>query len=232
MGSPVTERGRCNDETQVFVGLTRGFWLGQHPVTQGEWDQVMDSNRSFFSLHGAGAKIVKGRDTSRLPVEQVSWGRAVEFCRRLTEREKEGGRLAEGHEYRLPSEAQWEYACRAGTATAFSCGDALSAESANYNNHLRRTTEVGAYPPNPWGLCDMHGNVWEWCLDEYHRELPAGRDPLIKGSAGARRVCRGGSWNNGAPLCRSASRGQNPPGARSSLLGFRVALVSVDRKEQ
>jgi formylglycine-generating enzyme required for sulfatase activity len=210
IGSPPGEAGREGDETLHDVVLSSGFWIGKYELTQGEWEAVMGSNPSNYA--SAGAKY---------PVENVSWLDAVEFCRRLTYRERTRGTLPPGWEYALPSEAQWEYACRAGTTTAWSFGDdpADLHKYGNYNDRNgilpgadkehddghRYTAPVGSYAANPWGLHDMHGNVWEWCqdsLDPANAAYGSGkvRNPL--GIQGPNRVLRGGSMGNAAGSCR------------------------------
>jgi sulfatase modifying factor 1 len=199
----------------------------------------MGSNPSNFA--SAGAKF---------PVENVSWLEAVEFCRRLTDRERARGTLPPGWEYALPSEAQWEYACRAGTTSAWSFGDdpAELHKYGNYNDRNggwadadkehddghRFTAPVGSYLANAWGLHDMHGNVWEWCQDSLDPDNAAygpGKvsDPL--GMHGPYRVSRGGGFLSPAGVCRSAFRVAYSPSNRSSLLGFRPAVVP-SRTEQ
>jgi len=176
MGSPSNEANRASDESQHRVTLTQGYWLGSTEVTQGQWESVMGSTPSYF----------KGRD---LPVEQVSWEEAMEFCRKLTERERAAGRLASGYAYTLPTEAQWEYACRAGTTGAYA-GD-LDAMGWNDGNSGSQTHAVGQKRANGWGLYDMHGNVWEWCLDWYG-DYPSGSVVDPRGaSSGSSRVYRG-----------------------------------------
>ncbi|HOC57396.1 MAG TPA: formylglycine-generating enzyme family protein [Verrucomicrobiota bacterium] len=233
MGSPASEPASYSDERpQTHVTLSQGFWLGKYEVTQGEYLSVMGSNPSYFT-----------GDLSR-PVERVSWDDAVAYCAALTQRERAAGRLPTGYEYRLPTEAQWEYACRAGTTTAFHYGGALRSGMANFYGYyeylpsdpyhsnpsgifLVRTTTVGSYAPNAWGLHDMHGNVWEWCLDWYGA-YPGGdvTDPA-GASSGSARVLRGGDWRNRASSCRSANRDRIYPDYRGNFLGFRLALVSV-----
>lgn len=210
MGSPVTEQGRSNDENQHTVILTKGFWLGKTVVTQAQWEAVMESNPSNF----------KGSD---LPVEQVSWDDAMAFSRKLTERERQAGRLPDGYEYTLPSEAQWEYACRAGTTGAYA-GD-LDAMAWFKQNSGNTTHPVGQKGANAWGLYDMHGNVWEWCRDWYGN-YPGGSvtDPTGP-PQGSDRVSRGGCWGNDAAICRSAFRYRINPGFRLLNLGFRLALA-------
>ena len=235
MGSPPTEPDRDDDENQVSVTLSQGFWLGKYEVTQADWRAVMGSNPSYFSSTGDGSSSVQGMATTRFPVEDVSWNDASEFCRKLTEQEHQAGRLPADWEYRLPTEAQWEYACRAGTVTATAFGDKLSSRQANFDGripyngaqtgpYLERTTEVGSYAANAWGLHDMHGNVWEWCRDWYQSSLPGGTDPETSSGA-ARRVLRGGSWISNGGYCRSASRSRFDPEGRYQSSGFRLAVV-------
>jgi len=220
MGSPKSEDGRQDYEDQVRVELD-GFWLGTYEVTQSEWKAVMGTSPSEFT----GAK---------LPVEMVSWKDAVAYCRKLTASERASGRLPAGWMYALPSEAEWEYGCRAGTTTATAFGDSLSSRQANFNGgypyggaaegpYLRKTMEVGSYRANGWGLYDLHGNVWEWCADLYIHELPGGKNPLVK--EGIYRVDRGGSWRFSGEDCRSAGRNGSARGYWSKDLGLRVACV-------
>jgi formylglycine-generating enzyme required for sulfatase activity len=166
--------------------------------------------------------LAAGVDVDKLPVESISWTDAVEFCRVFTEQERKAGRLPPGWEYGLPTEAQWEYACREGSQTRYSFGDNESrlAEFAwcDANSKLR-THEVGQKLPNPWGLHDMHGNVWEWCRDWYGADDPEVAD------GPSRRVLRGGAWHNEGRYCRSAHRGGAFPGEMSNSYGFRVAAV-------
>jgi formylglycine-generating enzyme required for sulfatase activity len=215
MGSPkgffAGEKGRSFDETQCRVTFIKGFYLGQHEVTQSQWGQVMGCNPSEF----------KGAER---PVEQVSWHDAVAFCEKLTEIERSAGRLPVGMAYQLPTEAQWEYACRAGTRSAYSFGESLSSLRSNISGGPGETTKVGMYPANPWGFHDMHGNVWEWCADWYGG-YPVGalRDP-IGPTDGSYRVRRGGSWLSTAGNARCASRSGDDPTDSSSNLGFRLSL--------
>jgi formylglycine-generating enzyme required for sulfatase activity/serine/threonine protein kinase len=223
-------RGRGADEgPQHDVTLTQPFYLGVYPVTQREYEAVIGRNPAHFTKSNGGGPAH--------PVEQVSWDEAVRFCRGLSllTAEKQAGR-----DYRLPTEAEWEFACRAGTTTAFAVGENLGSEMANFDGSrphgvsrqgpfLQRTSKVGAYRPNAWGLHDMHGNVWEWCADwyqeGYYEESPAA-DP--RGPAhGEHRVLRGGSWNNSGHLCRSARRNKYPADFRSDTIGFRVAMAAI-----
>lgn len=231
MGSPSNEVESSEMERpQTVVTLTHGFFMGRYEVTQGEYLDIMGSNPSRFrngtdgtNFGGTGGTIT---DELRHPVEDVAWEEAVEYCVRLAERERVGGRLPPGWVYRLPTEAEWEYACRGGTTSAFYHGPALRSGMANFPGtyeydsssgtailstglYLGRTSVVGSYPPNGWGLYDMHGNVSEWCADWVvdFTGLAGGRvvDPL--GSApGTERVLRGGSWAVRAVYCRSAAR--------------------------
>ena len=213
MGSPETESGRSGDEGPVTrVTLTKAFWLGKTEVTQREWTAVMGSNPSHF----------KGGDR---PVENVSWDDAVAFCRKLTERERAAGRIPAGFAYTLSTEAQWEYACRAGTTGPFA-GASLDALGWYDANSGKETKPVRQKQANAWGLHDMHGNVWEWCADWYADKLPGGsvRDPSGPNS-GSNRVNRGGSWGIFASVCRSAIRDGTVPGNRLLNLGFRLALA-------
>ena len=213
MGSPANEPGRVNDEgPQTRVTLTRAFWLGRTEVTQAQWEALMGSNPSAF------------KGASR-PVERVSWVDAIAFCRKLTEQERVAGRLPKGYAYTLPTEAQWEYACRAGT-TGLYAGDGNLDDMGWYSQNSGNTTHpVGQKQANAWGLYDMHGNVWEWCLDWYGY-YPGGRVTDYAGpSSGTRRVFRGGGWGRGAALCRSAFRFKGVISFRFFILGLRVALA-------
>ena len=222
MGSPEGEKGRDNDEKQHQVTLTKDYWLGKFEVTQAQWQAVMGNNPSNF----------KGDNR---PVEKVSWNDAKEFCSKLNE--KYAGKLPAGYKFDLPTEAQWEYACRAGTTTALNNGTNLTDEKYNcenlaevawydYQNKENQTHPVGQKRPNNWGLYDMHGNVWEWCRDWFASYSGDATDP-VGPSSGSSRVIRGGSWGSGAECCRSANRYNRSPGDRYYDLGFRLALVPV-----
>jgi len=251
MGSPQEEKQRSKDEEQHEVEITRPFYLGVFQVTQAQFRRVMGYNPSYFSSDGSGKEGVKyaqeptgGRDkvkdlgsTDGFPVENVSWDEAVELCQRLSALEPE---RAAGRVSRLPTEAEWEYACRAGTTTPFYYGNSLASTQANFDGDypygaaqgpsLGRTSEVGSYEPNSFGLMDMHGNVWEWCADWYDRDYfkdSPRRDPAGP-PAGSSRVCRGGSWDCFGQRCRSAWRNGTEPANRHGWLGFRVALVSSE----
>jgi formylglycine-generating enzyme required for sulfatase activity len=197
------------------VTLTKGFCLSVTPVTQEQWQAVTGSNPSYF----------KGE--RNLPVENVSWEDCQDFCQKLSQ--------LTGKSFRLPTEAEWEYACRAGTATPFYFGVSISTDQANYDGNLTcapgdksrsrgKTTPVGSFPSNAWGLADMHGNVWEWCQDWHGPyDLAATEDP--RGSNGGNgRVVRGGSWLNGRGSCRAAFRRKLIPAGRYNSVGCRLVL--------
>ncbi len=241
MGSPSSEQEQFKhdntddwaaQEIQHEVSITKGFYMGAHPVTQEEYEQVMGKNPSFFRAAGTGRDKVAGLDTRRFPVEWVSWDDATEFCRKLSEKE--------GKTYRLPTEAEWEYACRAGTRTAFYFGDTISTDQANYAGDRvygngkkgvdrERPTPVGSFPPNALRLYDMHGNVWQWCQDwcdkDYYQNSPK-NDPVNEAAGKLKsRVLRGGSWHNSPSEARSAARFLAPPGLRNWNYGFRVVAA-------
>jgi formylglycine-generating enzyme required for sulfatase activity len=247
MGSPPEEKDRAgNEEPRHWVEISRPFYLGVYAVTQEEYLKVTGTNPSYFSRGGKGKNQVADQDTMRFPVEQVSWDDAVKFCQRLSALEQE---QRAGRTYRLPTEAGWEYACRAGTATRFSFGEKISAKDANFDAtqpyggvnkevafgggeqgpRLGRTTAVGSYRKNAFGLYDMHGNVYQWCNDwhdeDYYKVSP-GKDPQgpVRGQAGERSM-RGGTWHDPAWNCRSACRSRNRPEVRGYGLGFRVVCV-------
>lgn len=220
MGSPTSEEHRWDNEEQHQVTISKDFYLGITEVTQGQYEKVMGTNPSSFQ-----GDEIKGSSANH-PVEQVSWEDAVEFCKKLSElpEEKKAGRV-----YRLPTEAEWEYACRAGSNTAYSFGKSarsLGDYASFKGNSNQQTHPVGEKKANAWGLYDMHGNVWEWCSDWYG-EYPTGTvtDP-IGPQEGPDRVFRGGGWLLVATDCRSANRYRDVPSFRSSINGFRVALSS------
>ena len=222
MGSPKDEKGRDSDETQHEVTLTKGFYLGKYEVTQAQWEKVMGSNPSRFK-------------EATLPVEQISWKDVTEFCKKLTQMEKAAGRLPEGWVYTLPTEAQWEYACRAGTTTAYSFGDEITPKQANYSKEkIGKTTAVGTYPANAWGFHDMHGNVYECCSD-WNGKYPSGSvsDP-VGPSDGTIPICRGGGWVSFGKHMRSASRSGNAVSSddRLGFLGFRLSLQTETEKTE
>jgi formylglycine-generating enzyme required for sulfatase activity len=198
--------------------------MGAHHVTQEQYQRVMGHNPSFFAPGGGGKERVAGMDTDQFPVDQVSWEDAMSFCEKLSDLgdEKKAGRV-----YRLPTEAEWEYSCRAGTKAAYYFGASLSGDQANFGNVLQRTSKVGSYAPNAFGLFDMHGNLLQWCSDwdeyTYYRKSPV-VDP--KGpSSGKLRADRGGFWNGDARGCRAATRGGHIPEHRLNYIGFRVVCV-------
>jgi formylglycine-generating enzyme required for sulfatase activity len=214
MGSPSTELGRDDDERQRRVEMARGFYMAATEVTQSEWLAVMGDNPSRWI----------GDD---LPVEQVAWEDALEFCRRLSDKEE--------RTYRLPTEEEWEYACRAGTTTPFHFGETISPDQANYDGEYayghgttgafrNQTTPVREFPPNTWGLYDMHGNVWEWCPDNYEYYTPSPVKPSVGATPIEGRVLRGGSWRNRPTYCRCANRVRDAVGSPLSNVGFRVVL--------
>jgi formylglycine-generating enzyme required for sulfatase activity len=227
MGSPPDEPERRPDEAQVEVTLTKGFWMGKYEVTQGQWKRVAGKL--------PGELTAAGGDGDDFPLGNVNYPEAEAFCLKLTERGRQSGDLPKGWEFRLPTEAQWEYACRAGTKTATWFGDRLSSKQANFQGKpyngaekgpsLKRATKVGSYPANAWGLHDMHGNVYEWCRDWYHPKLPGGDDPDLSSRRGASRVRRGGGWTDDGMACRSARRLRFEPERRYDHIGFRVAVV-------
>jgi formylglycine-generating enzyme required for sulfatase activity len=223
MGSPKDEKGRKDDEgPQHEVTISKPFYMGIYPVTQEQYQQVMGKNPSDFE----GASD---------PVEQVSWNDAVAFCKTLT---KKTGKVV-----LLPTEAQWEWACRAGTTTPFNTGNTISTDEANYDGNSvygdgkkggyhARTIPVGSFKPNAFGLYDMHGNVWQWCSDWYDKDYYSanrnGRDSQGP-KEGLCRVLRGGGWYNPPVYCRSASRDWTVPAEHNSLIGFRVAVLPDDK---
>jgi len=244
MGSPHDEERRYHEGKQHRVRITNGYYLGVYEVTQEQYERLVGDNPSWFSEKGGGKEKVAGLDTSRFPVERVSWEDAIEFCRKLSElpSEREAGRRC-----RLPTEAEWEYACRAGTTTPTGYGPTLSSRTdANFRGtdandpygarevgpYLARTVAVGSYRANSWGLYDMHGNVYEWCQDwysdDYYENSPA-NDPTGP-AAGYTRVVRGGTWSGWAYTCRSASREGllGIPTILSEHVGLRVVLDLPD----
>ncbi|MCE9529756.1 MAG: formylglycine-generating enzyme family protein [Planctomycetes bacterium] len=223
MGSPADEIGhRANESPRREVHVTKAFFLGIHPVTQASFERVMGRNPSRFQ----SGKVGKLKN----PVENVSWDEANEYCRRLGMVREEA---ALNHRYRLPTEAEWELACRAGTATPFCFGETLLPEQATFDTRLAiaedaGTTPVDLHPANLFGLYDMHGNVWEWCADWYdagYYRSGSVRDPAGP-PTGRFRVLRGGSWRNQADKCRAAYRNGLEPFQRDSASGFRVVLVT------
>jgi formylglycine-generating enzyme required for sulfatase activity len=233
MGSAASEAGRRDNEDRHAVTLRNDFWIGATEVTQKQWRTVMGFNPSKYPLLGDDA-----------PVEQVSWKDAMEFCRKLTARERAAGRLRSGQEYRLPTEAQWEYAARAGRTSAFHGGSSLLNGSANVENDpnsaddrnldnfnanrrpIASTWPVATLNPNAWGIYDMHGNVWEWCRDSYVENLgtSARTDPDNSSNSGLK-VVRGGSWFHAERYARLASRSSYDNDFTAPYVGFRIVLV-------
>jgi formylglycine-generating enzyme len=219
MGSPESEPERYDDETQHPVTLTQGYWLADTACTQAFWEAVTGENPAYF------------KDDANNPVERVSWNSVQKFIARLN-------RLVPELEARLPTETQWEYACRAGTTTPFSFGKNITPEQVNYDGDYPyaggkeglsggKTVPVKSLPPNPWGLYEMHGNVWEWCNDwfgNYPTESVVDPDGP---SSGAARVLRGGSWISDGRNVRSANRHRDVPDYRIHSVGFRLSLGQV-----
>jgi len=224
MGSPREEEGRAEDDRespQHRVEIAR-FFIGKYPITQSQYQEVMGNNPSYFQKNGA-----------HRPAEQVPWERAIAFCQKLSQKTK--------RTYRLPSEAEWEYACRSGTTTPFHFGETITSDLANYDgNYTYRaapkgeyrgeTTSVGKFSPNAFGLFDMHGNVWEWCADKWHSNYqgaPINGNAWITSGYSSYRLLRGGSWNRYPWYCRSAYRLRDAPDDCESTVGFRVVLVAA-----
>ncbi len=238
MGSPPDEPERRPGEDQVPVTLTRGFWMARFEVTQAQWRQVMGAL--------PGPLTPELPDGDDYPLGNVNFTEAEAFCSRLTTRARQSGVLPRSWEFRLPTEAQWEYACRAGTTTATAFGDALGHAQANFKGRpynggerarpLGRAARVGSYPPNAWGLHDMHGNTFEWCRDWFHLRLPGGADPDLHDArdtatpsqdGALSRARRGGCWADDGWPCRSAFRLRFEPDRRYDHIGFRVVAVSA-----
>jgi formylglycine-generating enzyme required for sulfatase activity len=237
MGSPRNEPERRPGENQVEVTLTKGFWTGKYEVTQGDWKRIVGKL--------PGPLTPGGGDGDDFPVYNVNYAEAVDFCRKLTKKGQASGELPIGWEFRLPTEAQWEYACRAGTTTATAFGDKISSKQANFRGtkpyngaavgpSLNRAAKVGSYPPNSWGLHDMHGNVVEWCRDWYHARLPGGTDPDLSNVLGTKnrtgdysRSRRGSAWTDDGWASRSAFRQRFEPARRYDHIGFRVVAVQL-----
>jgi formylglycine-generating enzyme required for sulfatase activity len=236
MGSPPKEPERRSGEDAVEVTLTGGFWTGKYEVTQGQWKRVVGKLPGELT-----AELPEGDD---YPVGNVNFAEAERFCAQLTDLARKSGALSEGWEFRLPTEAQWEYACRAGTTTATAFGNKLGSKQANVQNKpyngaeegpsLNRAAKVGRYPANAWGLHDMHGNVVEWCRDWYHARLPGGKDPDLHDARATAtpnrdgtlsRSRRGSAWTDNAWASRSAFRQRFEPERRYDHIGFRVVAV-------
>ncbi|MFZ5569351.1 MAG: formylglycine-generating enzyme family protein [Thermodesulfobacteriota bacterium] len=222
MGSPLDELYRNPDEELHPVTLSRGFFMQTTEVTQRQWRSVMGYNPSKYKECG-----------SDCPVEMVTWNAVQAFIRRLNARSRD-------IQYRLPTEAEWEYACRAGTRTPFFYGDYLSSDQANYNGHFplpgtprginrNSTMPVGSFPPNAFGLYDLHGNVVEWCQDYYGAYPPGAVTDPVGPARGMSRVCRGGGMSSYARRCRSANRTRHLPDYWNFYIGFRL-VCSVTPK--
>ncbi|HVK10019.1 MAG TPA: formylglycine-generating enzyme family protein [Gemmataceae bacterium] len=239
MGMPETEEVLYGNEAEHVVVITRAFHLGAYEVTQGEYERVTGRNPSDFSPAGRMRAAVAGMDTRRFPVEGVEWAEAVEFCKRLSAMP---GEAKAGRTYRLPTEAEWEYACRAGRTTRFAFGDELTLDRANFDGRflnrgpeppkrLGRTCAVGSYRPNAWGLYDMHGNVWEWCADwyqpDYYARSPRQDPPGPAEGSEGRRVRRGGDFSFFGLHARSGAR--FPYQADRHGTGLRVACATPSR---
>jgi formylglycine-generating enzyme required for sulfatase activity len=218
MGSPETEEGRSDDEGPQHNVTVPSFFMGKYAVTQAQWQVVADRIPKVNIDLNPKPSHFEGDD---LPVEQVSWLDAVEFCDRLSRHT--------GRTYRLPSEAEWEYACRSGTTTAYHFGDTIPSEYANYD--IGKTTPVGSFKvANRFGLYDMHGNVYEWCQDDWHgnyKNAPIDGSAWVDGDRNGKssKLLRGGSWYDDPRLCRSAYRRHVSPDVRNLFLGFRVVSV-------
>ena len=238
MGSPEAELQRqVSGETRHKVKISHPFYLSAYPITQADFQRLTQSNPSSFSVNGNEADQVAGHDTHNWPVEWVSWEEAVLFCNKLTELAAHQHPLGS---FRLPTEAEWEYACRAGTTTPNHFGYEFSSEQANFDGRYPYLLEtpghfighpcaVGGYPANAFGLYDMHGNVWEWCHDWYSHLKEESQLPLLVDPAGPQqgvyRVLRGGSWSCAGHYCRSARRNRLIPIGRNSDIGIRVAWL-------
>jgi formylglycine-generating enzyme required for sulfatase activity len=224
MGSPDTEHDRFSDESPEHEVTIQPFFIGKYPITQAQWRVIANTPQIERELNPDPSNF-KGDNR---PVEQVSWEEAVEFCQRLSRETK--------RDYRLSTEAEWEYACRAGTITPFYFGKTIAGKLANYDSYVTylqerkvkskgATTPVGDFPPNAFGLYDLHGNVWEWCLDHWHDNYegaPTDGSAWLSDNEGARRLLRGGSWDCYPRDCRSATRDFYAPAIRLLNIGFRV----------
>ena len=251
MGAPETEAESSDRERPVHRVTLGEFLLGQTPITQVQWRAVAQWQRLEHEDGDLWPEVLDADPVAKLneaerflgerrPVVNVSWHDAMAFCQRL--------RLRTGKNYTLPSEAQWEYACRAGTTTPFHWGATINTNLANYDGsevygdgekgkHRQQTVDIASFPANPWGLHDMHGNVWEWCADQWHNNYegaPEDGRAWIDNEANENknnmniRLLRGGSWIDGPRICRSACRNFIPPGLRYFNFGFRVCCLPQD----
>jgi formylglycine-generating enzyme required for sulfatase activity len=238
MGSPLNEALREEDETQHTARLTRGFFMSNYLLAQGQCLSLL--NPSYFTTNN-GYSL----DLTR-PIEQVSWIDASNYRAHLTQQQQLAGRIPMNWIFRLPTESEWEYGCRAGTMTAFNFGDSIHGGMANFYDYyeydasagdiyvanpavpyLARTTAVGSHLSNAWGLYDMHGNLFEWCQDWYGAHPPGSVSDPLGPASGTVRVIRGGSWSDDGSDCRSAIRVVSYPSQRNILIGFRVVLAPV-----
>jgi formylglycine-generating enzyme required for sulfatase activity len=222
MGSPTSEVGRGGDETQHQVTLTHGFYLGKYEVTQAQYETVMTGNSE-----GLNAKPSYWPNNNDRPVDKISWNDTQIFLMRLNDMEQNAGRLPSGWKYVLPTESQWEYACRAGTTTLYSWGNDINSSRANYNQNIGQTVNVGQYAANPWGFYDMHGNVWEWVYDwkaDYSDDSQTNPEGAVSGSL---RGSRGGSFVDGLHALRTAQSSGGVLTGRHSNRGFRIAFQAM-----
>jgi formylglycine-generating enzyme required for sulfatase activity len=228
MGSPKSETHRRDNEEQAEVTLTAGFWLAKTELRQVEWLWIMET-RPWKGKEGV-------KDDNDHPASCISWDDVLAFCRKFTTQERKAGRLPEGYRYTLPTEAQWEYACRAGSTTAFSFGDdeSLMGDYAWWGGTIGDGNaakepyahRVGAKKANPWGLCDMHGNLAEWCRDGYQEKASGGADPEGFSDEPLRTI-RGGNWADWARWCRSATRLRLKRDNADCHMGLRLAICPV-----
>jgi formylglycine-generating enzyme required for sulfatase activity len=203
MGSSDLDAGTHSDEYPQHKVKVPAFLMGKYPITRYQYGSVMEKDPCYL------------KQNPNLPVDSVSWDQAMEFCQKLSKQTR--------RKYRLPTEAEWEYACRAGTTSFYSFGDSLAKTQANYRSTSK--IDVGSFPPNDFGLYDMHGNVWEWCLDNYHdnyQDAPTDGSAWTTGGDSSVRILRGGSWNDIPRNCRSAYRDGYEPVVQYNCIGFRV----------
>jgi formylglycine-generating enzyme required for sulfatase activity len=228
MGSPETEEGHTENESPQHRVTVQPFFMGKYPVTQAQWQAVANLPQVKRKLDPDPSEF-KGANR---PVERVSWYDSIEFCERLSQ--------YTGRDYRLPSEAEWEYACRAGTKTPFHFGETITTDLANYDGYYtygagikgiyrKKTTTVGSFQvANAFGLYDMHGNVWEWCADHWHdnyKDAPSDGQAWLSNKQKSFHLLRGGSWRSNSGICRCAFRGSFKPDHRNYNLGFRIVYA-------